>query len=1114
VVGKHAEERLEDPEERKRVCSAVKRNLSKKIARVVDGRSITPLEATAQILAKLKRDAEDCHFHEPVTRAVITCPAVFDEVEKDQLCEAARRAGFRDVALLEEPVAAAHAYTENGIKVGRHVLVYDLGGGTFDLAWLAREEGEDEFRLAMEPRGKRIGGEDFDRAIYDYFEAQVSRESKQPICSDGLDLDLLFRCRRLKESLSASEQSAPVAWHGHGKRLTLRLDRACFEGLVEHHVELTVRLTRSIQEDAETAGYPLESVILIGGASRTPCIIRRLHETLRVEPRKWEKQDVAVALGAAYHAQRVWGTRPSPQRTPPESRPPESGQPAAPADPVVSGPSAEAQQFLARARDRFNEAAQSPAEQRRQHLEAAQQFAQAASDLAPGWAEPFQVKGRILEEKKDWLLAVAAYTAGLQLDPGAAPTYVDRGLCRFMTGNYRGATEDFEEGLRLAPTELTHRYRAAAHCRMGNAAAAVTDIQNGLRLANQDTPRAALHAVIGLLLRNELHLLKESIAAFAESLRLLPAAERALERQQFVEVSTLFDLASMRMAVSAVAETSNAAPFEADASAPNDRLKARVRSGGRFDLVAWVQERLWQASKALHGDGTRAAAAEFVGANSHETDEHIWKAEPELALHLASIWAEKQNPGQTLTWLKNLLAVQPQFDTRLARGDRWIGKLQDSALADFLTPRWSFQEEHGKAPNWLGVTNLSPFRLTALEVRVFVTRSDGMEDEPKIIELESLNAGASQHWPKVFQAGRRFGGNISRVRVELHCAEDAANPAGFRRSVPVGPGPGGPSDVRFALWEGLKAGDTIAGAQPLASRWSRLAAVVIDVLAILLVYVPGALIAAAAYREPGIFTWCVLSIIAGELILAGVQIYLLFTQGQTIGKKIVGVRIVKLDGGNPGFVGAVLLRTCVPLLISVIPFAGQVFFLVDILYIFGNRRRCLHDRLAGTIVVKAPARDKAPQQTPGETSAGGPPLASRRWRLAAVVIDVLAIVLVFLPGWLIAYSAQTVQVGQVCATAIIAGWLILACVQIYFLFTKGQTIGKKLVGVRIVKLDGRNPGFVGAVLLRTCVPLLISVIPVWGQVFFLVNILYIFGNRRRCLHDRLAGTIVVKAPAR
>jgi molecular chaperone DnaK (HSP70)/TM2 domain-containing membrane protein YozV len=312
VVGRFAEERLESPQERKRVVIAVKRELARKRAWVVDDRSVTPVDAAAKILEKIKRDAEEGHFHNPVTRAVITCPAVFDEVERSKLRAAAELAGFNDVALLEEPVAAALAYAEAGINVGRHVLVYDLGGGTFDLALLVRDEDDDAFRLAIEPRGERIGGEDFDRAIYDYFDAGVRKMWEQPVCADGLDLLLLRQCRRFKESLSASEEPPPLRWRMSGKgTVKLPLNRAKFESLIEKPVERTVRLTQAIQQDAANVGCQLDSVILIGGSSRTPCIVRRLHETLQVEPRKWQKQDVAVALGAAYHAQRLWGEKPT-----------------------------------------------------------------------------------------------------------------------------------------------------------------------------------------------------------------------------------------------------------------------------------------------------------------------------------------------------------------------------------------------------------------------------------------------------------------------------------------------------------------------------------------------------------------------------------------------------------------------------------------------------------------------------------------------------------------------------------------------------------------------------------------------------------------------------------
>ncbi len=197
------------------------------------------------------------------------------------------------------------------MNVGRHVLVYDLGGGTFDLALLVRDEVDDAFRLAMAPRGERIGGEDFDRAIYDHFDAGFRKKKDQPICPDGVDLQLLRQCRRFKESMTWSEQPAPLSWSWGQTVLNLKLNRAQFESLIEKPVERTVRLTRSIQEDAATAGFDLDAVILIGGSSRTPCIVRRLQETLQVEPRRWQKQDVAVALGAAYHGQQLWGEKPS-----------------------------------------------------------------------------------------------------------------------------------------------------------------------------------------------------------------------------------------------------------------------------------------------------------------------------------------------------------------------------------------------------------------------------------------------------------------------------------------------------------------------------------------------------------------------------------------------------------------------------------------------------------------------------------------------------------------------------------------------------------------------------------------------------------------------------------
>jgi tetratricopeptide (TPR) repeat protein len=758
LVGRHAEDRLESPEERKRVLPAVKRDLARPRLWVFGGRRVTPVEAAAEILKKLRHDAEEGHFHEPVRRAVITHPAVFDEAEKDKLREAAVLAGLQEVELLEEPVAAALAYARAGVKVGRHVLVYDLGGGTFDLALLAREEDEDVYRLALEPRGERVGGEDFDRAIYDHFDARIREKLEQEVCPGGVDLQLLRQCRRYKESLTASEHPTPFSFHWQGKgRLELKLSRSTFESRIEKRVERTLALTQSLREEAVAAGYEVDSVILIGGSSRVPLIVRRLQEALVLEPRKWQKQDLAVALGAACYAQQLWGAKGTPP-TGPVAPSPSSVSSSAP----LQGPGTEAAGLFAHALADFEEArtlegelAEEKRLLRRQRVESARQYAQAASDLERQWGDPYVLKGHLLQERGEWLLAAAAYTAGLRCDPGSVQAYAGRGFCRLMAGEHAGARQDYDEVIRRGPSETAYRCRAAAALAVGDAAAAVSDIRQGLALGELEAPRAALLAVAGLLLRDELGSPEQSIACFAEALELLPAKTSPPEQTRFTTICKLFGL-NDRVVV------------EPAAGAPDVRLVRPDPS---------LQRALWKACKSVNGDDARAAAAAFLSRNHRAVDEGLWKAEPDFALHLASIWAEKGHASKTMDWLKNLLLARPAFDIRVARRDPWIARLRDPALDDFLTPKWSFEEQHGLLFNHLTVENLSPFCLTSVVVRVVVTRSNRATDAQKTLRLASLGAGASRRWDNVFKDGGWLGGNIAGVRVALECAEGTAKQA-------------------------------------------------------------------------------------------------------------------------------------------------------------------------------------------------------------------------------------------------------------------------------------------------------------------------------------------------
>jgi formylglycine-generating enzyme required for sulfatase activity len=310
LVGTPAEQMLDDPQEGRRVVASVKRELANAPTLGLPGRRVKAVEVAAAVFAKLKRDAEDLHFQEPVTRAVITCPAAFDVMEREAIEAAARLAGFAEVRSLEEPVAAALAYSRAGLGVGRHVLVYDLGGGTFDLALLREEAGG--FALALEPKGlRRCGGDDFDQALYDYCDEEAERQWGHPLCDGGRDLRFLRDCRRRKENLSAQDKVLFSSLVGEGRLFRHSLTRELFEGLIGSRIDTTVRLTGELVRAAEGHGLPVETVVLIGGSSRIPLVQRRLKEALPVEPRRWQHQDVAVALGAAYFAQGLWKSLPA-----------------------------------------------------------------------------------------------------------------------------------------------------------------------------------------------------------------------------------------------------------------------------------------------------------------------------------------------------------------------------------------------------------------------------------------------------------------------------------------------------------------------------------------------------------------------------------------------------------------------------------------------------------------------------------------------------------------------------------------------------------------------------------------------------------------------------------
>ncbi|MEJ5343103.1 MAG: Hsp70 family protein [Thermogutta sp.] len=307
IVGKLAEERISDPGSHPRIIRAVKRELAKKRVWYLDGRPWTSVEIAAEIIKKLKHDVERTYFRRPIERAVLTHPATFDELEKIRLREAAELAGLSEVALLEEPVAAAMAYLAEGQRLGKTILVYDLGGGTFDVTLLRPSDKGVGFHVAARPSGLRIGGEDFDRVLYEEVSHYIHEKIGPKLSRDTTDLRLLKRCRDYKENLSFTERPTPLSLFlppEMEERISIEIARSRFEELICPHIDKTVESALEVLQ--EGGCDQVGSVILIGGSSRIPLIRRRLEEVLGVSPLRWDKADIAVALGAAYHAAYLW----------------------------------------------------------------------------------------------------------------------------------------------------------------------------------------------------------------------------------------------------------------------------------------------------------------------------------------------------------------------------------------------------------------------------------------------------------------------------------------------------------------------------------------------------------------------------------------------------------------------------------------------------------------------------------------------------------------------------------------------------------------------------------------------------------------------------------------
>ena len=265
------------------------------------GETVYPVDVAAAILKYLKSNAEERCFHGPARSATLTHPASFTRAQKTLLEEAGKKAGFVTVRLLEEPVAAAMGYaSSSGQALGKGVLVYDLGGGTLDLAFVARDG--DGFRVPVAPCGDAAcGGDDFDRALYDFAEADLLKTQGRRFSEEGgpLNLPFWFACRDVKERLSRSDSGTLRHYFDDGSRYALSVGRSEFNRLIGGRVAASVALARQLLQRVAAENHAVDTAILIGGASRIPLVRELLEAALPVKPLATMRDDSAVAMGAA-----------------------------------------------------------------------------------------------------------------------------------------------------------------------------------------------------------------------------------------------------------------------------------------------------------------------------------------------------------------------------------------------------------------------------------------------------------------------------------------------------------------------------------------------------------------------------------------------------------------------------------------------------------------------------------------------------------------------------------------------------------------------------------------------------------------------------------------------
>ena len=281
---------------------SIKRHMGTNYKENIEGKDYTPQELSAIILQYLKSYAED-YLGEPVTKAVITVPAYFNDAERQATKDAGKIAGLEVERIINEPTAAALAYGLDKTDQDQTILVYDLGGGTFDVSIL--ELGDGVFEVKATAGDNRLGGDDFDQVIIDYLVEQFKKENGIDLSKDKMALqrlkDAAEKAKKDLSGVTTTQISLPFITAGEAGPLHLEvsLSRAKFEELSSDLVERTMGPTRQALRDAGLTAAELDKVILVGGSTRIPAVQEAIKRETGKEPHRGVNPDEVVAMGAA-----------------------------------------------------------------------------------------------------------------------------------------------------------------------------------------------------------------------------------------------------------------------------------------------------------------------------------------------------------------------------------------------------------------------------------------------------------------------------------------------------------------------------------------------------------------------------------------------------------------------------------------------------------------------------------------------------------------------------------------------------------------------------------------------------------------------------------------------